>query len=305
MDETPKNQGLMSMTGFGAILGSVNNLGWNGDIRSVNGRSLDIRLRLPDVEGLEADIRKRLQTRLARGNVTVQLRLQRGEAGQSAQVSKEGLLTAVRLLTEIEASAREADLTLAPLSAADIANMRGVVEVVDDIDETTADALKVALLESFDAALDAFVADRQREGAALHAVLVDQIALVATLVDKAEQAAGDREAAAHAAIKRNLSRLLSSTDVPDEARLTQELALIAVKSDITEELDRLRAHVTAAKELLGTSEPVGRKLDFLMQEFNREANTLCSKAQSTALTAVGLDLKAVIDQMREQVQNIE
>jgi len=118
-------------------------------------------------------------------------------------------------------------------------------------------------------------------------------------------AAGARADAARAGLERNLARLLEATEVPDEARLAQELALIAVKTDITEELDRLTAHVAAARSLLVTQGPVGRKLDFLMQEFNREANTLCSKAQSTEMTAIGLDLKAVIDQMREQVQNIE
>ena len=293
------------MTGFGAILGSVDNLGWNGDIRSVNGRSLDIRLRLPDVDGLEAEVRKRLQTRLKRGNVTVQIRLQRGENTQSALLNRESLEAVLKLLGEIETSATEANLQLAPLTSADIAAMRGVVEVVDDISETDAERVKKAVLESFEAAMDVFIADRKREGAALHTVLIEQIALVGELVTKAEAAAGDREAAARTVIERNLSRVLDVTEMPDQARLTQELALIAVKSDVTEEIDRLRAHVSAARDLLTKAEPVGRKLDFLMQEFNREANTLCAKAQSTALTAIGLDLKAVIDQMREQVQNIE
>ena len=305
MDEIHKKQRLMSMTGFGAILGSVDNLGWNGDIRSVNGRSLDIRLRLPDVDGLEAEVRKRLQTRLKRGNVTVQIRLQRGENIQSAQLNRDSLEAALRLLGEIETSASEANLSLAPLTSADIAAMRGVVEVVDDISETDAERVKKAVIDSFEAALDIFVADRQREGAALHTILIEQIARVAELVTKADAAAGDREAAARTVIERNLSRVLDVTEMPDQARLAQELALIAVKSDVTEEIDRLRAHVSAARDLLSQAEPVGRKLDFLMQEFNREANTLCAKAQSTALTAIGLDLKAVIDQMREQVQNIE
>lgn len=305
MDKTSKNQGLMSMTGFGALQGSVNNLAWNGDIRSVNGRSLDLRLRLPDVDGLEPEIRKRLQARLARGNVTVQIRLQREEMAQSVQVSPDGLAAALQIAGKIEASAKAAKLDLAPMTAADIAGMRGVIEVADDAGEADADAVRKAILESFETALDVFVADRQREGAALHGVLVDQAGRVAALVGDAELAAGDREAAVRATMERNLKRILDVSEMPDEARLTQELALLAVKSDVKEELDRLRAHVDAANDLLAKADPVGRKLDFLMQEFNREANTLCAKAQSTKLTAIGLDLKAVIDQMREQVQNIE
>lgn len=305
MGETPENQGLMSMTGFSPIQGSVNNLAWNGDIRSVNGRSLDLRLRLPDVDGLEPEVRKRLQSRLARGNVTVQIRLHREETSQSALVSQDGLAAALKVLGEVETAAKAAQLDIAPTTAADIAGMRGVIEVVDGIADSDADSLRKAILVSFEAALDAFLADRQREGAALHSVLVEQLGRVATLVAEAETAAGDREDAARAAMKRNLSRILDLSEMPDEARLAQELALLAVKSDVTEELDRLRAHIDAAHALLAKAEPVGRKFDFLMQEFNREANTLCSKAQSTTLTALGLDLKAVIDQMREQVQNIE
>ena len=305
MDKTPINQGLMSMTGFAAILGSVNNLGWNGDIRSVNGRSLDIRLRLPDVDGLEAEVRKRLQARLARGNVTVQIRLQREEGGQTAKLNSTGLETALRLLGEIEMSAEKAGLTLARLTSADIAGMRGVIEVGDEVDDLDPEVVKKAVLSTFDAALDTFVADRQREGAALGNVLAEQVSRVERLVVQAKEVVGDRELAARATLEKNLARILDTSELPDESRLAQELALLAVKSDVTEELDRLHAHISAAKDLLAQSGPVGRKLDFLMQEFNREANTLCSKSQSTALTTIGLDLKAVIDQMREQVQNIE
>ncbi len=304
MAKSPKKQGLMSMTGFATIRGNFEDLTWSGDIRSVNGRSLDLRLRLPDVEGLEPEIRKRLQTRLARGNVTVSLRLEREEGTPAANLNVEALTGVLEILKQVDAAASEQGLALAPVTASDIAAMRGVVEL-GDAEEADGAALRAAILQSLDTALEAFLSDRQREGNALYLVLSDQIVRIGELVKAATSAAGNRDEAARAALDRNLARLLDATEVPDEARLLQELALVAVKTDVTEELDRLAAHISAAQELLAQSGPVGRKLDFLMQEFNREANTLCSKAQSTDLTAVGLDLKTVIDQMREQVQNIE
>lgn len=293
------------MTGFGSTQGSIEGWSWSGDVRAVNGRSLDLRLRLPDVDGFEPEVRKRLQAQLARGNVTVNLRLQRDEGAQKSSVNPEGLTQALAIIAQIEASAQAAGFSLKTVKATDIAAMRGVVEMNEGSGEDDIKALKSALLDSFDMALSAFIADRAREGAALKTVLSDQISRVEGLTRAAGAAAGDRDTAARAALERNLARLLDATEVPDEARLLQELALVAVKTDVTEELDRLAAHVDAARDLLAKTGPVGRKLDFLMQEFNREANTLCSKAQSPDLSAIGLELKAVIDQMREQVQNIE
>lgn len=305
MKEGSEIKGLMSMTGFGSTQGSVAGWSWSGDIRAVNGRSLDLRLRLPDVDGLEAEVRKSLQARLARGNVTVNLRLQREEGAQTASVNAAGLSQALGIISEIEAAAQAAGVTTVSVKPTDVATMRGVVELGDPASADDSKELKAALLNGLGEALETFVADRAREGAALGAVLSEQITRVENLTQAAANAVGDRDLAARAAMDRNLARLLDATEVPDEARLLQELALVAVKTDVTEELDRLAAHVEAARGLLEEKGPVGRKLDFLMQEFNREANTLCSKAQSTTLTAIGLDLKAVIDQMREQVQNTE
>ena len=295
---------VMSMTGFAATQGSVEGWSWTADIRAVNGRSLDLRFRLPDVDGLEPEFRKRLQARLGRGNVTVQVKLSRDDATAAFALNDSALAQAVETLQQVAEAAEAAGLATTPVSPADIATMRGVMEPVDTAAAETS-ALKAPIVASLDTCLDAFLADRAREGAALAAVISEQISEIARLTKAAGDALGDREAAQKAAMERALAKLLDGGDMPDEARLTQELALIAVKTDVAEELDRLRAHIDAAHELLATEGPVGRKLDFLMQEFNREANTLCSKAQSSALTAIGLDLKTVIDQMREQVQNIE
>lgn len=294
----------MSMTGFASVQGSVDGWTWTADIRAVNGRSLDLRLRLPDVDGLEPELRKLLQARLGRGNVTVQLKLTRDEGAAGVALNDAALLKAIEVLGQVASAAKAAGLPITPVSATDIATMRGVLETAD-ANALDTSALKAPFLASLTTCLEAFIADRAREGAALARVITDQIAEIERLTDAAEDALGDREVAQKAAMERALKRLLDTGDMPEEGRLAQELALIAVKSDVAEELDRLRAHIEAARALLATEGPVGRKLDFLMQEFNREANTLCSKAQSTALTTIGLDLKTVIDQMREQVQNIE
>jgi uncharacterized protein (TIGR00255 family) len=293
------------MTGFASAKLDHGDWQVTTDIRSVNGRGLDLRLRVPDwIEGLEPEVRKILQTRLARGSVSLTMRVSRTEASGVGRVSAEGLEAALQVLKAIAAQAQEVGLDVAPASAGEIAAMRGVVEVRDEVTGDT-DSLRAAILTSLGPLTEAFDQDRAREGAALSSVLRTQLEDVRRLVGEADICVGDRASLAKEALTRNLARLLEAGEMPDEARLVQELALLAVKSDVTEELDRLKTHVGAALKLLGDDGPVGRKLDFLMQEFNREANTLCSKAQSSALTAVGLDLKAVIDQMREQVQNVE
>lgn len=296
---------LSSMTGFAAAQGASEGWTWTVDMRSVNGRGLDIRYRLPDwIEGLEPELRKRMQAQIQRGTVSVGIRLQRDESAGGFRLNPDALTQAVKVLAEVQAAAQAGGLEIQPVSAAAIAGLRGVLEATEAAEADTV-ALRSGILETAGACLEAFVADRRREGSAIAGVIQDQIARIGSHVAAARVAAGDREAASREAMLRAVTRLLELTDIPDEARLVQELALIAVKNDVTEELDRLDSHISAARELLGQDVAVGRKFDFLMQEFNREANTLCAKSQSTALTALGLDLKALIDQMREQVQNIE
>ncbi len=295
---------IRSMTGFASASGADAPFSWGWEVRSVNGKGLDLRLRVPDwVEGLEAGLRKKLGSVAQRGNITCNLRLIREDGGTALSVNAGQLASVLTALHNIEQQAMDAGVSLAPSKATDIVTMRGVLEQAPQ-DQDTA-ALCATLLADFDGILADFDAMRQAEGAALAQVLDAQLSQIAELTAQATTLAETRKDEMAATLRRNLARVLENTDNIDEARLTQELALIAVKSDITEEIDRLGAHVTAARDLLGQGGGVGRKLDFLMQEFNREANTLCSKAQNTALTTVGLSLKAVIDQMREQVQNVE
>ena len=295
---------LRSMTGFAADTGAMDLFRWSWDVRSVNGKGLDLRLRVPDwIDGLEAAIRPLVLARAHRGNVTLSLRVSRDDAIAAVTLNSAQMKASVQALLEIEAEAMEQGLSLAPSRASDIAMMRAVME--QGVAQEDPTRLRAALVAGLPTLLDAFDAMRQGEGAALKSVLAGQLDEVATLTKEAAALAEARKAEVAASLKKNLARVLDNTDGPDPDRVAQELALLAVKADVTEEIDRLHAHVDAARALIGEGGPVGRKLDFLMQEFNREANTLCSKAQNADLTRVGLALKALIDQMREQVQNVE
>ena len=305
MDASHPTAALSSMTGFAASQSTAHGWSWTVDIRSVNGRGLDLRFRLPDwIEGLEPELRKIMQSRLSRGSVNVGIRLQRDDTTSGMALNADALDHAIAVLIDVQKTAKARGLATRRPGVADIVAIRGVLDNSDAGITDTAE-LRASIIETAKECIENFISDRDREGRAIASVISDQIDRMEALIADARVAAGDREAAARQAMERAVTRLLDVAEVPDEARLVQELALIAVKNDVTEEIDRLDAHIAGARDLLTQQGAVGRKFDFLMQEFNREANTLCSKAQSTALTAIGLDLKALIDQMREQVQNIE
>ncbi len=293
-----------SMTGFASLAGTTADQDWVWEIKSVNGRGLDLRLRVPDrITGLEAEVRKRAAAKMARGNVSINLRVSMPEDVVGAGLDPAGLQAAIETLLEIQKAADAGGLDVVPVSAADIASMRGVIETsTPDPDTAT---LKTELLAAFEAVVSDFNTSRETEGKALANVLAKQLEDVSRLTGLAREEAAKRPDAQRDSMQRALAKIQDEATAVDEARLAQELALLAIKSDVTEEFDRLETHIETARGLLESGGPVGRKLDFLMQEFNREANTLCSKAQAAQLTAIGLDMKAVIDQMREQVQNIE
>jgi uncharacterized protein (TIGR00255 family) len=292
------------MTAFASATGTCQGYGWTWDLRSVNGKGLDLRLRVPDwIEGLEAAIRARLVKAMTRGNVNLTLRVQSEDRTGQLTLNTAQLEDILSAMAQVEARAMDTGVTLAPATAADLLALRGVLDGGGGTQDTT--ALRDALLHDLEPLLANFLEMRKGEGAALAAVLSGQLGQISTLTDQAAQAAGARQARMAETLRRQLARVTENTDAVSPERVAQELALIAVKSDVTEELDRLHAHIDAARDLLAHGGPVGRKLDFLTQEFNREANTLCSKAQDSALSAIGLELKAVIDQMREQVQNVE
>lgn len=273
-------------------------------MRGVNARGLDLRLRLPDgIEGLEPAIRAALTKALARGNVSVNLRLQRADAEGALALDDASLDAVLRALDQVQERAFAMGVTLGQPTAADVLSQRGVLATAEPEDDS--EALAAALIGDVAHLVAGFLKMRAAEGAALGQVIADQLDQIARLTDAAATAAKARAPQAKENLTKALRRVMDDVTEIEEGRIAQELALLAVKSDVTEEIDRLKAHVTAARALLKHDGPAGRKLDFLAQEFNREANTLCAKAQAPALTAIGLDLKAVIDQMREQIQNVE
>ena len=298
---------LRSMTGFATLRGgSEGQSGRLWEMRSVNGKGLDLRLRLPEgLDRLETALRSRISQRVARGSVSVALRLPRGAVGEALRVNAAGLAAALAALAQADAAARGIGLETRPVSPAEILALRGVLEQGAEAEAPDLAALQASLMAVIEPLIDAFDAVRAAEGAALAALIGAQIDRVAALASEARLAAEARRDEAAASLRAALARVMSSESCADPARVAQELALLAVKSDVTEELDRLEAHVTAARALLEAPGPTGRKFDFLVQEFMREANTLCAKAGNPALTGIGLDLKHVIDQMREQVQNVE
>ena len=292
------------MTAYASQTGQFEALSWHWDLRGVNARGLDLRLRLPDGLGpLEAQLRSALTARLARGNVTLSLRLQRQEDAQALQLDQGQLDRVLLALEAVQQRAFAIGVTLAQATAADVLTQRGVILLsAADADESR---LAPVLQGDVEALIDGFCAMRRQEGAALDAIIRNQLSRIADLTLQATTAAESRRADSRAALTAALRRVAEDLAGLDEPRLLQELALLAIKTDITEEIDRLRTHVAAARTLLDDAGPAGRKLDFLAQEFNREANTLCAKAQSADLTRIGLELKAVIEQMREQIQNVE
>ena len=289
-----------SMTGFARVEGALDDRRWIWEARSVNGRGLELRFRTPPgFDALEPELRRIAGEEIARGSVNATLSLERQAAAGAFRINPAALEEALRLVETIGAR-----IDCERPRAEGILALRGVLETEEgEIDEERRAQLHAALAGGFRSAMKALSAARKAEGTKLAAVISGEIDDVARLVASARAHAEAGPAAIRGRIETQLKELLAGAIA--EERLAQEAALLALKADIREELDRLDAHVEAARALLAAGEPVGRKLDFLTQEFNREANTLCSKAQDMGLKRIGLDLKSVIDQMREQVQNIE
>lgn len=291
------------MTGFARVDGRAGNKAWIWELKSVNGRGLELRFRLPPgFDSIEPELRSLAQAKLVRGNINLNLQLiESAEAAPNYRLNEALLEQLLAMAGKLEArgvGAPRLDGLLA---------VRGVVEPVGLVeDEAAREALETALKQTFTEALDKLVLSRNAEGKKLAEVLGGQFAEIAALTKRAGEVEAVRPEGLRRRLQTQLAELLAQTPPIAEERLAQELALQVTRLDIREELDRLKAHVAAAQALLkGDAKGVGRKLDFLMQEFNREANTLCSKAFDAGLTAIGLDLKLVIDRLREQAQNVE
>lgn len=293
---------LMSMTGFADARGGFDTLRWRWEVRSVNGRSLDVRLRLPPgIDSIEPATRILAGERFRRGNIQATLITEPQESARGLMVDPAALAQAVRIAREVAA-----ETGLAPARVDGLLALKGVIVQEDNFggDAPTRAARDAALLESLSLAFDALAQARRSEGAKLADVLLRTADEIGRLTEDATQAAAAQPASIRERLSVQLRDLLDQS-APGDERIAQEIALLAARADVREEIDRLRAHVQEARRLVASGESVGRKLDFLSQELNREANTLCSKSADIALTRIGLALKAAIDQFREQAQNVE
>jgi uncharacterized protein (TIGR00255 family) len=289
------------MTGFARHDGGDEVVTWTWEVKSVNGRNLDVRCRVPGgSEKLEAAARAAAVKRCARGNLQINLTVARREVSSQLQVNE------VLLNRLIEICGKVASDAVAPPRLDGLLAVRGVIELVEEDDSPEeASAREAAFLVDLDRVLDDLVQVREAEGTRLAQMVADHLSAIDGLVDQAGRTAAVQPEALRARLTSQLEELLDAAPALPEERLAQEAAVLINKSDAREELDRLGAHVGAARDLLGEGGAIGRRLDFLCQEFNREANTLCAKSPDVDLTRIGLELKSRIDQLREQVQNIE
>ncbi|QIG50684.1 YicC family protein [Nordella sp. HKS 07] len=293
---------LSSMTGYARASAALDGLHWQWDIKSVNGKGLDIRCRMPPgFETLDLPVREIAQKHLKRGNVQISFTSDRGGAEQKLAVNEAALEQVVALAEKL----RER-LGGAPPQIESLLALRGIIDVAESVeDEGQLARRDKAILKSVEEAFQALAVMRKAEGAKLGAILGQQLDRIEKLVIAARDNPARSVEVIRERLAEQVSRLIEANSSFDRDRLHQEAILLATRADIVEEIDRLFAHIEAARKLMQSREPAGRQLDFLAQEFNREANTLCSKASDKSLTAIGLELKTVIDQMREQVQNIE
>ena len=293
---------LSSMTGFARSHGTSGPYAFEWELKSVNAKGFDLRLRLPPGwDELEPLARKRASELLSRGTVYANLTVKRSNALQVVRVNEEVLASIVKvageLTSKIDAVAPSIDGLLA---------IKGVIELAEpDSNEAEDNAAKAAAATTFGQALDDLIAMRKREGITLGQILSQRMDEIETLMKKAESAPGRKPEAIRARLAEQIAALLDVSDRFDPDRLSQEAVLIAARADIREELDRIASHISQAREMIGSGGAIGRKLDFLAQEFNREVNTCCSKSNDIELTNTGLAMKNVVEQFREQVQNLE
>lgn len=300
---------LSSMTGFARDSGEIGfdkaNLSWFWEVKSVNGKALDIKTKMPpSIEGALSVLVKNLAAKyFSRGNMSVYLDLRADNSNAEVKINNE-LLQALALKA-IELYESYGDKLQKP-SATELMALKGVVEVEDhNLNEEETEVLQQVLLKSFEQACRRLQKDRCDEGGKMQTALLDIINKVASIVEKVERIAVKQPEKIKAKLQTQINELIKSSSQISEDRLAQEVVLYVAKADIQEEIDRLNAHIKTAKDLLNSDEAVGRRLDFLCQELNREANTTCSKSSEIELTNLGMELKTLIEQFREQVQNIE
>ncbi|SDG63780.1 YicC/YloC family endoribonuclease [Pelagibacterium luteolum] len=293
---------LSSMTGFGRASAQAEHCTITCEIKSVNGRGLDIRSRItPGFDSLEGDIRRLIGDRMARGSVSVFLNIQRHTATTDIVINEPALERVLDIIGDVSERINARKPSIEAILA-----LKGIMDAQDaDLGPEAEQRLHSAILDCVTIAVNALVESRHGEGDRIGTIISERIEEIAFLAEAARNHPSRSRETILNRLRDQVATLMDADKGFSEDRLHQEAVLLATKADIQEELDRFEAHVSAARQLMGKGGPIGRKLDFLSQEFNREANTLCSKSNDVSLTAIGLDLKALIDQLREQVQNLE
>jgi uncharacterized protein (TIGR00255 family) len=290
------------MTGFARTSGQFERHRWTWEAKSVNGRSLDVRVKAPyGYDRIELPAKKLASDRLGRGSVSLTLTIESERAANTLQVNRDLLDDLIALHGELAGR-----VASDPPKIETLLTVKGMVESAEAVEtEDDTEKHELAIMQGLTEALDGLIISRGAEGERLHALIEDYVTNLETLCRDARNSGGARVNDIQDRLRRQLEELMEIPNSINEERLAQEVAILATKADVREEIDRLEAHCAASRDLLVDSGPAGRRLDFLCQEFNREANTLCSKSASEELTRIGLEMKAVIDQFREQAQNVE
>jgi uncharacterized protein (TIGR00255 family) len=288
-----------SMTGFARIEGMKNDYRWVWEAKSVNSKGLDIRFRLPKgFDEVEIVLRRTAAKTISRGNLFIFLNLQQPQTEPTLNINRRLLDQLILLAEEYRGSKKATNIEQLLMTG-------GVIEFVNDDDQEIPSTCQSAILASFNELMRGITSARLREGEELTKIMMGHISEISSLIEEAAEMARNLSTKYADRLRENITEILHNNDRVPEERLAQEIALVVAKGDIQEEIDRMAAHLKSANRLLSDDDPIGRQLDFLCQEFNREANTLCSKSHDIALTKVGLSLKLTIERLREQIQNIE
>ena len=293
------------MTGFSSTDWITDDINFSMELKSVNGRGLDLRTRLPTgFEDLEKKVKSILGASIKRGNISLNLRMDLKESSKDFQINTNFLNSVFEADKIVQTEAKKKRISLAPSKVTDYLQIKGVFGP-ENFEECNFEKLKEITFLKFQDLLKDFLASRLAEGVELKNILLKNIEDISVLLKKTDNILAKRKKKYTAKLKENLIMITESVNQFDEGRIEQELALLAVKADVSEEIDRLHSHVINGTKIINSNGTKGRRLEFLLQELNREANTLCSKSNDIALTEIGLELKLIVDRLREQVQNVE
>ena len=294
------------MTGYASGSAQVGSISLDLEIKSVNSKSLDLKIYLPEyLSSLENDLRQVASDKVFRGSVVLKIKVsQRSELSNEYVLNDQVLNTVIEKIQNIEKICEKKNIPLEPLKASDFLAIKGVWEE-DKNASTFIDDMKSVILDRTNELIESLLEARKKEGQGLLTILADKLASILALHKAAEEILPERSKHLEKNFKSQIDKIISEHSQLDENKIEHEIAIIAIKQDITEELDRLKVHILSMQDLLNSTGAVGKKLDFLSQELNREVNTICSKSQYSALTKIGIEMKTLIDQFREQVQNVE